>query len=150
MISFSQIKQIHTLKAIVRLDDELYKEMLMGFGVATCKDLTYTEAEIFLDILSEKAIAAGKWQRPRSNFIELENRGNDMATPAQLRKIEAMWRDISYIKSNESVKKSLRIFLQKHFKISDLRFVDKTTATKIIHAINKINIGKIKKELKAF
>lgn len=149
MISFSQIKQIHILKSLLGLDEELYKEMLMSFGVTTCKDLTYTETEIFLEILTSKAVAAGKWQRPGSNFTELENRGNDMASPTQLRKIEAMWRDISYIKSNESIRKSLRLFVQKHFKISDLRFVDKTTATKIIHIINKIKIEKYKKELKA-
>lgn len=149
MISFSQIKQIHTLKAIIGLNDELYREMLMSFGVVTCKDLTYAEAGIFLEILISKAVAAGKWQRPGSNFAELENRGNDMASPAQLRKIEAMWRDISYIKRNESVRKSLRLFVQKHFKVSDLRFVDKTTAMKIIHVVNKIRIEKYKKELKA-
>lgn len=149
MISFSQIKRIHTLKAILGLDDELYKEMLLSFGVATCKNLTQTEASIFLEILSEKAIALGKWQHPANNFSEFLERGNDMATPSQLRKIEAMWRDLSYIKSNEAVRKSLRTFLQKHFSVSDLRFVDKTAATKIIHVVNKIRVEKYKKELKA-
>lgn len=79
MISFSQIRQIHTLKSIIGLDDELYREMLLSFGVASCKDLTYTEATILLDILSGKAIAAGKWQRPCRKFSELENRANDIS-----------------------------------------------------------------------
>ena len=147
MISFSQIKQIHTLKSILGLDDELYREMLMSFGVATCKNLTFTEARILLDILSEKAIAAGKWQKPNNKFSELKNRADSMASPAQLRKIEAMWQDVCFEKSYTEVKKTLRKFIQNHFKISDIRFIDKITATKIIHVINKI---KVNRELKAY
>jgi len=150
MISFSQIKRIHTLKAILGLDDELYKEMLLSFGVATCKDLTQTEASILLEILSEKAVAAGKWHRPADNFIEFEQRGNDMASPAQLRKIEAMWHDLCFEKSYIEVKKTLRKFIQNHFKVSDIRFIDKNTATKIIHVIDKIRNKKINQGLKAY
>jgi len=150
MISFSQIKQIHTLKSILGLDDEVYKEMLMSFGVASCKDLTFTEAKILLEILSSKAIAAGKWQKPNSNFSGLENRDNEMASPAQLRKIEAMWRDLCFEKSYAEAKKTLRKFIQNHFKVSDIRFIDKLTATKIIHVIDKIKIEKFNKDLKAF
>lgn len=150
MISFSQIKQIHTLKAILGLDDELYKEMLMSFGVTTSKNLTFTEAKIFFDILSAKAIAAGKWQIPNGKYSSLENRSDSMASPAQLRKIEAMWRDLCFEKNPEEAKKTLRKFIQNHFKVSDIRFIDKITATKIIHVINKIQDEKIKKSLKAY
>lgn len=149
MISFSQIKQIHTLKAILGLNDELYKEMLMSFGVSTSKNLTFTEAKILIEILSSKAIAAGKWQRPNSNFLKLEDRAEWMASPAQLRKIEAMWRDLCFDKNPEESKKTLRKFIQSHFKVSDIRFIDKITATKIIHVINKIQDEKIKKVLNA-
>lgn len=119
----------------------------MSFGVASCKDLTFTEAKILLEILASKAVAAGKWQKPNSNFLELENRADWMASPAQLRKIEAMWQDVCFEKSYTEVKKTLRKFIQNHFKISDIRFIDKNTATKIIHVINKI---KINRELKAY
>ena len=150
MISFSQIKQIHTLKAILGLDDEIYKEMLMSFGVTSCKDLTFTEAKILLEILSSKAVAVGKWQKPDSKFSGLEKRSDSMASPAQLRKIEAMWRDLCFEKSYAEAKKTLRKFIQNHFKVSDIRFIDKTTASKIIHVIDKIQSEKIKKILKAY
>ncbi len=143
MISFSQIKQIHALKAILGLNDEIYKEILMSFGVTSCKDLTFTEAKILLEILSEKAIAAGKWQKPDSKFSELEKRSNSMASPAQLRKIEAMWRDLCFEKTYKEAKKTLRKFIQNHFKVSDIRFIDKATASKIIHVIDKIQSEKI-------
>ena len=35
-----QIKQIHTLKNILGLDDDLYREMLASFGVYSSKKLT--------------------------------------------------------------------------------------------------------------
>ena len=37
-----QIKQIHTLKNILGLDDDLYREMLASFGVYSSKKLTET------------------------------------------------------------------------------------------------------------
>ena len=150
MISFSQIKQIHTLKNILGLDDEVYREMLMSFGVATCKNLTVTEAQILVEILLEKAIAAGKWQRPNKKYADLESRDIEMATPAQMRKIEIMWSELCNVKTYENTQKTLRKFIQNHFKISDIRFIDKSTATKIIHVIGKIKIQKFNKDLKAF
>ena len=150
MISFSQIKQIRTLKNILGLQNELYHEMLMSFGVTTCKDLTFTEAKILLEILSEKAIVAGKWQHPNKKYSDLESRDLDMATPAQMRKIEIMWSKLCYAQTRENIQKTLRKFIQKHFEISDIRFIDKTTAMKIIYVIGKIKTKKINKDLKAF
>ena len=50
MATISQIRKIHTLKNILDLDDDLYIEMLMSFGVRSSQELTYTEAAIFLEI----------------------------------------------------------------------------------------------------
>ena len=49
-----QIKQIHTLKNILGLDDDLYREMLASFGVYSSKKLTETEANILIEILQDK------------------------------------------------------------------------------------------------
>ena len=51
MVTISQIRKIHTLKSAIGLDDDLYRDMLMSFGVQFSKDLTYAEAIIFLEIL---------------------------------------------------------------------------------------------------
>ena len=50
-----QIKQIHTLKNILGLDDDLYREMLASFGVYSSKKLTETEANILIEILQDNA-----------------------------------------------------------------------------------------------
>ena len=49
-----QIKQIHTLKNILGLDDDLYREMLASFGVYSSKKLTETEANSSDGTLSDE------------------------------------------------------------------------------------------------
>ena len=50
-----QIKKIHTLKNVLGLDDDTYRQMLLSFDVCSSKDLTQAEAEIFIDILQNDA-----------------------------------------------------------------------------------------------
>lgn len=136
MSTFAQIKKIHTLKNVLHLDDDLYIDMLMSFGVQSSKGLTNTEAGIFLEILEEKAVAINKWEVRTKKYEELNSRDEDMATPAQLRMIEAIWREVCYIDSPEFAKQSLRKFIQNKFKIADIKFLTKKKAVKVIRAIS--------------
>lgn len=136
MSTYAQIKKIHTLKNVLRLDDDLYLDMLMSFGVQSSKKLTTTEAGIFLEILEEKAVLTNKWEVRNKKYEELKSRDEDMATPAQLRMIEAMWREVCYINSPEFAKQSLRKFIQNKFKIADIKFLTKKKAVKVIRAIS--------------
>ena len=43
-----QIKKIHALKNALKLEDDLYREMLLPFNAASSKDLTDYLAEIFI------------------------------------------------------------------------------------------------------
>ena len=56
MATISQIRKIHTLKNVIGLEDDLYREMLMSFGVQSSKNLTYTEAIIFTEILIRRTV----------------------------------------------------------------------------------------------
>jgi len=136
MSTYAQIKKIHTLKNVLRLDDDLYLDMLMSFGVQSSKNLTTTEAGIFLEILEEKAVLTNKWEVRNKKYEELKFRDEDMATPAQLRMIEAMWREVCYVDSPEFAKQSLRKFIQNKFKIADIKFLTKKKAVKVIRAIS--------------
>lgn len=136
MSTYVQIKKIHTLKNVLHLDDDLYLDMLMSFGVQSSKDLTITEAGIFLEILEEKAVLTNKWEVRNKKYEELKFRDEDMATPAQLRMIEAIWREVCYIDSPEFAKQSLRKFIQNKFKIADIKFLTKKKAVKVIRAIS--------------
>ena len=79
MATNSQIKKIHTLKNVLGLDDDLYKEMLLQYGVDSSKNLTYREAITFIEDLEEKAVAKNLWDKQPKKYEEL-NRDNVMAS----------------------------------------------------------------------
>ena len=148
MVTISQIRKIHTLKSAIGLDDDLYRDMLMSFGVQSSKDLTYAEAIIFLEILEEKAVALNRWKKLPKKYSDL-NRSDNMATDAQLRMIEGMWREICYFDNDyfgtTFVVRNLfyntparRKFLKSKFKVDDVMFLTKAKATKVIQAIKGI------------
>ena len=137
MATPSQIKRIHILKSLLGLDDDLYREMLMSFGVCSSKDLTFTEASVMLDILETRAEERNLWKRMPKPYEDL-NRDSKMATPPQLRMIKGLWREICYFDNNEFANKSLRKFLKTKFKVDDINFLTKTKAIKVIQAIKAI------------
>ena len=145
MATTSQIRKIHTLKNALGLDDDLYREMLKSFDVQTSKNLTYTEAIIFIEILEEKAVAINRWEK-RLKKYETLCRSDNMASDAQLRMIEGIWREICYHDNDEFAKKSLRKFLKSKFKVDDVMFLTKAKACKVIQALQAIKKNlKIKK-----
>ena len=137
MATTSQIRKIHTLKGLLGLEDDLYRDMLFSFGVCTSKDLTFTEAAVLLDILETKAVERNLWKKQPKKYDDLNQRDN-MATPPQLRMIKGLWRDICYVNNDQTATKSLRKFLKSKFKIEDIRFLTKAKATKVIQAIKGI------------
>jgi len=130
----TQIRKIHTLVNVIGLDDDLYREMLMSFGVQSSKKLTYTEAIILTEILEDKAVALNRWQKQPKKYEDLK-RTEKMATQSQLRMIEGLWREICYFDNDDFAKKSLRKFLKTKFKIDDVMFLTKNKASKVIQAI---------------
>ena len=148
MASISQIRKIHTLKNVLCLDDDLYHEMLMSFNVQSSKNLTYTEAIIFIEILEEKAVALNRWQKLPKKYEDLKRSGK-MASQSQLRMIEGLWREICYFDDDNFAKKSLRNFLKSKFKIDDVMFLTKNKASKVIQAILEIKKNLKKRASKA-
>lgn len=138
MATISQIRQIHTLKSRLGLDDDTYRDMLWSFSVITSKDLTDTEAAVLIDVLAYKAVARGIWKHgPKAKkYEDCDYRDSDYASSSQLRMIEVLWNKTSYAGYKNQ---SLRKFLQNKFKISDIRFLTKSKASKVIQALQIIN-----------
>ena len=63
-ITNAQIKKIHALKNALKLEDDLYREMLLPFNAASSKDLTDYLAEIFIYQLESMALKMGVWENP--------------------------------------------------------------------------------------
>jgi len=136
-----QVKKIHALKSALQWDEETYRAVLCdGFGVTTSKELSTVQAGLLIRNLESKAIALGVWvlrNGKSKKHDDLNGRGG-MATPPQLRKIEATWQEVSRASDPASRSKALRTFVMRVAKVSDLRFLDQDGASKVINALNKM------------
>ncbi|MEW6115352.1 MAG: regulatory protein GemA [Nitrospirota bacterium] len=134
-----QIRKIHTLKSALKLSDDEYREKVQeihGFS-GTSKDLTYDEAETLIRAMESEALSKGVWQRRVSRKSKYEYLGDreGMATPKQLRMIEAIWKDVSRYHAEDERARALRSFLFKRFKVSDVKFITSRQASKIIWSL---------------
>jgi len=148
-ITLRQIKQIHALKNRLGWSDEQYRKYLMteGDGFAmSCKDLSEAEAERLIRKMELAAAAKGVWKRygdsPDSTaarkYDDLGNRPG-MATPKQLRMIEAMWADVSKYKRNAEARESaLRYFLHHIVGVDNLRFLESWHVQKVVRALERM------------
>ena len=142
-ISQAQIKRIHTIINILKIDDDTYRAALDSrFGVTTCKDLSLSQAQAFLRELEELSIKLyhqspepQNVEKQTERFSDLEGRPG-MATPPQLRMIESMWQGISFIPDQDARNRALRSFIQRIAKVADMRFLDREGASKVINALN--------------
>lgn len=132
-----QIRKIHTLKNLLGIDDNTYRNMLRSFDVTTSKNLTYTEAKIILEILEDNAIKANLWIKRPLKYDD-PSRTSYMANGAQRRMIEGLWRELSYEDTDKFAKQSLRTFLRKKFNIEDTAFLTKEKGIKAIQAITRM------------
>ena len=145
MITQDQIKQIHILKNLIGLEDDLYRDMLASFDVCSSKSLTETEAKIFISILNDKVkVLKNAKLKKYDDFI---GRSPIMATPLQLRKLEATWADICNSDDKKEQKESLRKYIKKQFRVDDIRFMTKNKASRVIAILEQIRIKKYLKAL---
>lgn len=149
MATPKQIKLIQTLRGKLMLTREEYLCLLSSYGVESSKNLNDNDAGHLLNMLIDMGVTAKVWvnrnsRQPRQKkYDDLRGRDPDMATPRQLRMIEAMWAEVSRATDEEGREKALRVFLGR-FKVSDIRFVDKRTASKIITALENMAASKEK------
>lgn len=137
MITKFQIKKIHTLKKVLNICDEVYKDMLFSYGVNSSTELDYTSARDLVEKLEVTAEKIGCWVKKEKKYSSLK-RDEIMASDCQLRMIESMWREICYFDNDKFAKKSLRTFLKKKFRVDDIMFLTKDKASNVIQSIKII------------
>lgn len=140
-ITKEQIKKIHTFKSIAKVEDHEYRELVIKTSrgtTNTSKELTYSEAETLLTALKSVAVGKGLWKHPRASKRRFENLAEreDMASPAQLRMIEAMWHEVSIFRDDPvKCEDALRKFLENRFHISHINFVNQGMVGKIVRTL---------------
>ena len=127
------LAKIHIAKKELGLEDEVYREALNSmFKVQSSKDLNDRQAVILIGHFKDCG-----WQ-PKSKPKKYDDQKGDAysATPKQKRLIEVLWHSV-YRGNSET--KHLRQFLFNHFKVSDLRFLEKRTAYDAIEALKSMS-----------
>ncbi|MEW5821124.1 MAG: regulatory protein GemA [Cyanobacteriota bacterium] len=148
-INPKQVTLIKTIIGKLKISDDLYTEMLGNrYKVDSCKDLTQAQAKEFITFLKIQANESGL-NFPQKSFNKFKHNNlsdrNGMASPKQLRKIEAMWLDYTGDPDELSRIKRLNAFLDKRFGITNIKFLPISKASKVIYCLQKMIDGKFTK-----
>lgn len=133
MPSRAELAQIHIAKKALGLEDAIYRDILWWqFHKRSARDLTPQEVT---ELLAHFRTLG--WQRQThqggQRFDDLGLR-RGMATPAQLRKIEATWMGTARVPTAGA----LRAFLRQRFGIEAMRFVRRAQVTAILQALGRM------------
>ena len=139
----SQIVKIKIAQKQLGIDNETKLQQYSVYGVTTCKDLNYDQAD---ELISKYKTAGFKPTSPRpspqgegvklygwgkNKYTELDKRGKPFAHSSKLRMIEALWREVSNTKTD----KALCLFIQNRTGINDITFLHDEHAKVIITAL---------------
>lgn len=136
------LAKIHIAKKELALDDEIYRDILYRkFRVSSSKSLSDSQALVLINYFKNVG-----WV-PKSKPKKYDDQKGDIysASPGIKRKIEAMWHEIYY--GNDETK-HLRQFLFNHFKVSDIRFLEKRTAYEVVEALKNMTRRRRESEVK--
>lgn len=138
MVDREQLKKIHTLKNAMKMPDDYYRKLIFinYYPATSSKSLSFEEAVSFISHLEKMAVERGVWKKHEGKqaFERLGYR-KEMASPPQLRMISAIWKEVSTFDEDKKRVAGLRTFLLGRFKVSDLRFLDRRAAGKVIAAL---------------
>ncbi len=140
----ADLAKIHIAKKELKLTDELYRDLIyVLFKKKSARDLDEEEVdELILHFKSLGGLSSVKSNKSRTvhpygkKYDNLANR-KGMASPAQLRLIEALWMTGPGVRLK--TREALRHFLQHYFHVSDLRFIKAGQVTSIVGAIRRIS-----------
>jgi len=130
-LSPDQLRAIWTMTKAAGLDEGALRDLVEAVsGQRSTRGLTMHQASQVLDRLSSRP------EPRRHRHRKMDGRPN-MATGAQLRKIEAMWAERARAHDKAA---SLRQWLNNRFSISDLRFLSRSRASNVIVALEKMEV----------
>ncbi len=132
-----QLAKIHIAKKDLALTDGNYRDLLRGLtGKESARDLSGKEVDAVLQEFNKLGWKPKKQRPQKLKYQDLANRPG-MATPKQLRMIEAMWMTGEGIREKNLT--AFRRFLKNRFGISGMRFIEELEIHRIVKAIEIIN-----------
>ena len=142
--NYKQIQLIKIAQKQLGIDNDTKLEQYGFYGVTTSKDLTpeqaddliasyeragfvvYTQPKTDAELKNIEMYGVG-----RDKYKMLDSRSKDFARSSKLRKIEALWREASETKTDDS----LRIFIQNKTGVSHITMLFNDQADSIITAL---------------
>lgn len=138
MITLSSPKQRQKLgffRKLLNLSEETYQDLLSQFGVDSSKKLTAQQIEEIIVQLKKNAIEQGLY-KPKASFLKYKYNNllgrQNMATPAQLRKIDIMWKNVSRQNNDKDRDKALQVMIKKITGKDSIKFLTPLDVRKII------------------
>lgn len=126
-LSKRQNALIHVAKTKLGLDDDLYRAVLVNLcGVTSSKELDQAGFDTVMGFFEWRGFKP--MTRNGANYGPRPG----MASYAQLELIRALWFEYSQGRAGEG---ELNKWLERCFKLTSLRFLDKATAPKVITAL---------------
>jgi hypothetical protein len=134
MLTTRLIKRIKTLQRAAGVRDEEYRALLSGYNVQSCKDLNPSQAA---DVISFLQRISGSKIEPvplKKRYNDLGRR-TDMATPKQLRMLEAIWMDVTVQRTRSAAIDAYHAWLKNRFSIGSVEWIESGQVGKIKHAL---------------
>lgn len=152
MSNAKQRQMIGYLRKLLGLSDDIYHDILWSWGVDTSKELSAEQAEVLINQFKEQAIGLGKYEpkaKYKSQRWKYNNylaREDNMASPAQLRMIEALWFQVSNQTTDTERENALNKLSERVTGKSRLIFLTKKDVSKLIKALNVMKLNKEEKK----
>ena len=131
--------KIHACLNDLDWGESQYRDMLFAeFGVASKTVLTLEQLDSFIQTLRLAMLERGlvepkeiKWGWGSRKYDQLQNRAGSYASPAQLRKIEATWREVARNPSDEA----LQSFIKRQTDVDHIIWLDKEEVKPVLIAL---------------
>lgn len=136
MASAAQIKKIHALKGALKLEDEIYRQLLSAFKVKSSTKLTIPKADDLIKDLEEKAVALGVWEKRKA--ARKAKTPRKLADGEQARKIRYLWLQLHETgKVKDPSEAALASYVTRMTRVAALQWLDVKQASTVIEAMKK-------------
>lgn len=134
MPSPGQIKKIHALKGALKMDDELYRELLAGYKVKSSTKLSIPKADELIKDLEEKAVAACVWEKRKP--ARKAGATRRLADDPQSKMIRAYWIQLHQAgKVKDPAEAALCAFAKRMTRKDDLSWLNDRDVTVVKKAL---------------
>ncbi len=141
-LSPALITRIKMLQKQAGIGEDDYRALLLGYGVTSCKELMQTDARLLIGFLERVATPVKSVVTVRKMKYDDLGHRQDMATPRQLRMLEAMWKDVSYQTTVAKCHEAWLVFLKNKFDRISPEHIERELVQRIVKTLQAMKYQK--------